>query len=53
MKNPYELLQSKEQEIVRLKKEIEALQITARLLSDDAPSGNGQKQDLRQIIEMP
>jgi hypothetical protein len=53
MKNPYELLQTKEQEIAKLRKEIEALQITARLLNDDSPSGNGQKQDLRQLIEMP
>jgi hypothetical protein len=53
MKNPMEVLRAKEQEIIRIRKEVEALQIVARLLSEDnAPSG-GQKQDLRQLIEMP
>jgi hypothetical protein len=52
MKNPMEVLRAKEQEISRVRKEVEALQIVARLLSDDTQS-NGQKQDLRQLIEMP
>jgi hypothetical protein len=52
MKNPMEVLRAKEQEINRVRKEVEALQIVARLLSDDT-QGNGQKQDLRQLIEMP
>jgi hypothetical protein len=53
MKNPVDVLRMKEQEILRIKVEIEALRITARLLSDDPPPSNGQKQDLPQLIEMP
>jgi hypothetical protein len=54
MKNPHEVLRMKEQEILKLRIEIEALRITARLLSDDAPTGvNAPQQDMRQLIEMP
>jgi len=53
MKNPMEVLRAKEQEIIRIRKEVEALQIVARLLSDENTPNNGQKQDLRQLIEMP
>lgn len=49
MKNPYEVLRSKEQEIEQLRSEVEALRITARLLSDDEE----EEQDSRHIIEMP
>lgn len=52
MRNPMEVLRMKEQEVVRVKKEVEALQIVARLLSEESSSGNGQK-DIRQLIEMP
>ena len=54
MKNPNEVLRIKEQEMLKIKIEIEALRITARLLSDDGHSETIQpKQDLRQLIEMP
>jgi hypothetical protein len=53
MKNPMDVLRMKEQEILKIKVEIEALRITARLLSDDPPPSNGQKQELPQLIEMP
>lgn len=52
MKNPFELIRLKEQQIVRLKKEIEALRIAAELLGDDIPSGNG-KADVRRVVDMP
>ena len=52
MKNPMEVLRSKELEMLKVKKEVEALQIVVRLLNDDATTANGQK-DLRQLIEMP
>lgn len=52
MKNPMEVLRSKEQEMSRVKKEVEALQIAVRLLNDEGAPPNGQK-DLRQLIEMP
>jgi hypothetical protein len=49
MKNPYEVLRSKEQEVEQLKSEVEALRITARLLSDDEEDEHNS----RQVIEMP
>jgi hypothetical protein len=52
MKNPYELIRLKEQEIVRLRQEIEALRVAAPLLEDEIPAGNG-KVDLRRVVDMP
>jgi len=37
MKNPFDVLRMKEQELVRVKRETEALRVTARLLDNDAP----------------
>jgi len=57
MRTPMEVLRLKEQQILKVKKEIEALRITARLLFDEgsapAPPPEEKKQDLRQLIEMP
>jgi hypothetical protein len=54
MRNPYDILRFKEQELVRVKKEIEALRITARLLGaeEPAPAISLAKGD-RQVVEMP
>jgi hypothetical protein len=52
MKNPLEVLRMKEEEIQRVKKEIEALQITARLLSDNEESRD-KKSEYRQLLQMP
>lgn len=54
MKNPHEVLRQKEQELSRVRTEVEALRVAARLLEHDGgrSSGNG-KEDGRQIIEMP
>ena len=55
MRNPYEVLKAKELELARVKKEIEALRITARLIGLEEP-GNGislAKGDSRQVVEMP
>ena len=52
MKNPLEVLRMKEEEIQRVKKEIEALQITARLLNDSEESRD-QKSEYRQLLQMP
>jgi hypothetical protein len=41
MKNPFEVLKSKEQEVAQVKKEINALRVTI------------PKVDLRSVIEMP
>jgi hypothetical protein len=53
MKNPTEVLQMKEEELVKVRKEIDALRVAARLLSDESVSTSDQKHDLRQLIEMP
>lgn len=57
MKNPMEVLRMKEQELSRVKKEIDALRTTVRLLDDDSrplDDHNGdQKQELRQLVQMP
>ena len=52
MKNPLEVLRIKEQELLKVKKEIDALRITVKLLGDEAPAVSEQV-DLRRLIEMP
>jgi hypothetical protein len=51
MKNPLEVLRVKEQEIARVKKEIEALRITAKLLGEEPPDEG--KVGFRQVVNMP
>ena len=53
MKNPMEVLKQKEQELLKVRSEIDALRIAARLLSDDTGGAAEPKVDLRQVIEMP
>jgi hypothetical protein len=54
MKNPIDVLRMKEQEILKIKVEIEALRITARLLSDDVPpDATLSRADAPQLVEMP
>ncbi len=54
MKNPYDVLRSKEQELVRIRKEIEALRIAARLLGAEDPGLDADAhQPMRQVVEMP
>jgi hypothetical protein len=55
MRNPYEVLKAKEQELVRVKKEIEALRITARLIGLEEPTNKISlaKGEGRQVVEMP
>ena len=50
MKDPMEVLQAKEQEMQRVKREIEALRVAVRLLEEDY---NGQPESRRQLVEMP
>lgn len=57
MKNPYEVLKSKEQEMTRVKKEVEALRVAARLLGGDESTpiavigdDNGM---LRKVVDLP
>jgi len=55
MKNPYEVLRMKEQELIRIRKEMEALRVAARLLgAEDPDAANGQAQPkLQRVVEMP
>jgi hypothetical protein len=54
MKDPLAVLRSKEQEIVRIKKEIEALRVAARLLrEDDDEIPEDAKPGARRVIPMP
>ena len=45
MKNPLEVLRMKEQEILRVEKETEALRITAELLGEEPPSARDGTRD--------
>jgi hypothetical protein len=51
MKDPVEVLRMKEQELARVKKEVDALRIVAKMMGEDLPD-NG-KTDLRQVVPMP
>jgi hypothetical protein len=54
MKNPFDVLKSKEQEMVKVKKEVDALRVTIKLIGDEgAPPAADAKVDLRSVIEMP
>jgi hypothetical protein len=52
MKNPMEVLRTKEQELSRVKNEINALRIAARLLGDEKPIGD-PKSNGQVLVEMP
>ena len=55
MKNPYDVLRTKEQELVRVRKEMEALRIAAKLLGaeDPAAADSENAPKLRHVVEMP
>jgi hypothetical protein len=55
MKNPYDVLRAKEQELIKVRKEMDALRIAARLLgAEDKRTGNGNEgQSLTRVVEMP
>ena len=53
MKDPFEVLRMKEQDILRVKQEIEALRITAELLGEEPPSAGDRTIELRKIVNMP
>jgi hypothetical protein len=53
MKNPVEVLRMKEQEVLRVKQEIEALRITAKLLGEEPSSARTEKTELRPVVNMP
>jgi hypothetical protein len=47
------VLRIKEQEILRVKQEIEALRLTAKLLGEEPPSTGEGRNGLRQVVNMP
>ena len=51
MKDVVEVLRAKEEEILRVKKEVEALKIAVRLLAEDDKSEH--KSDYRQLLQLP
>ena len=53
MRDPMEVLRFKESELTRVKKEIDALKIAARLLGDEAGSNGDHRDDKKQVVEMP
>jgi len=53
MKDPLEVLRAKEQELIRVQTEIDALRVVAKLLADDESSNGGVKAELRQVVPMP
>jgi hypothetical protein len=55
MKNPYDVLRMKEQELLRVRKEMDALRVAARLLSAEDPgAANGEdRPKLQRVVEMP
>jgi hypothetical protein len=53
MKNPFEVLKTKEQEVAKVKKEINALRVTIQLIGDEKSPVGDPKVDLHSVIEMP
>jgi hypothetical protein len=57
MKNPLEVLRNKEQELVKVKREVDALRITLRLIEEHDAGAQGtkgdKKVDLRELVQMP
>jgi hypothetical protein len=53
MKDPLEVLRMKEQDILRVKQEIEALRITAELLGEEPPSASDRRVEFRQVVNTP
>jgi hypothetical protein len=45
MKDPYQVLQQKEMELVRIRREVDSLRIAAPLLSEDAQHDVGQARE--------
>lgn len=51
MKDPFVVLLAKEQELLRVQREIEALRIVAELLDEESP--NEIRQPIKKVAEMP
>jgi hypothetical protein len=53
MKNPYDVLRMKEQELIRVRKEMDALRIVAQLLGAEDAGGAGQGQSGPRSVDLP
>jgi hypothetical protein len=54
MKSIVEVLRMKEEEILRVKKEVEALRIVAGLLNEDESAAQSESRpEYRQLLQMP
>ncbi|HKD01454.1 MAG TPA: hypothetical protein VKB77_03460 [Terriglobales bacterium] len=53
MKDLWEVLRMKEQQLSRVKEEVDALRIAARLLGDDPSDQDDQEADTPRVVEMP
>jgi len=55
MKNPYDILRMKEQELMRVRKEMDALRIAARLLDAQDPGAAKvvDQPKLQRVVQMP
>ena len=55
MKNPYAVLRIKEQELLRVRKEVDALRLAVRLLEAEEPDSVPIKDqpELPRVVEMP
>jgi len=55
MKNPYDVIRAKEQQLIKVRKEVEVLRMAARLLNAEdhgAATGEGQTK-MSRVVEMP
>jgi hypothetical protein len=55
MKNPYDVIRIKEQELMRVRREVESLRVAARLLdAEDSSAAKGENQPkLQRVVELP
>jgi regulator of replication initiation timing len=53
MKDPFELIREKEQQILRLRQEIETLKVAVRLLSESQESRLDERKNDRRLLQMP
>jgi hypothetical protein len=53
MKNPLEVLRMKELELSRVKEEVDALRVAARLLGEYQSEEDEDEGDSRRVVEMP
>ena len=53
MKNPFEVLKTKEQEVAKVKKEINALRVTIQLIGDEKSASRIRRWTCASVIEMP